>query len=78
MRAGGRADGAPIGVLAIHFDWEPQARTIVQGVRLNDDERGRTRVMLVDVNRRVIAASDGKGILAETLAPQRRGPRQRL
>ena len=39
VRAGGRADGAPIGVLAIHFDWEPQARTIVQGVRLNEDER---------------------------------------
>jgi hypothetical protein len=26
VRAGGQANGAPIGVLAIHFDWEPQAQ----------------------------------------------------
>jgi hypothetical protein len=30
VRAEGKASGKPIGVLAIHFDWEPQARAIVQ------------------------------------------------
>jgi len=67
VRAGGRADGAPIGVLAVHFDWEPQARAIVQGVRLTGSEKERTRVLLVDAQRRVIAASDGQGILGEKI-----------
>jgi hypothetical protein len=66
VRAGGQANGAPIGVLAIHFDWEPQARAIVQGVRVGDSDR--TRVLLVDSNFRVIAASDGHGILTERLS----------
>jgi hypothetical protein len=61
VRAEGKAKGKPLGVLAIHFDWEPQARAIVQGVRVGDNER----VLLVDSNFRVIAASDGKGLLSE-------------
>jgi len=68
VREGGRADGRPVGVLAIHFDWEPQARAIVTGVRLTENERTRSRVLLVDAQRRVIAASDGLGILSETVA----------
>ena len=54
-------------MLAIHFDWEPQARAIVNGVRLTEDEKARTRVLLVDAQRRVIAASDGQGILSEKI-----------
>lgn len=68
VRAGGQARGAPLGVLAIHFDWEPQARAIVQGVRLSEEEAGRSRVLLVDARKRVIASSDGRGVLTETLA----------
>ena len=68
IREGGRADGAPAGVLAIHFDWEPQARSIVSGVRVAPQDRARTRVLLVDADRRVLAASDDRGVLAETLA----------
>lgn len=68
VRDGGRSDGAPVGVLAIHFDWEPQARTIVTGVRLSDDEKPRSRVLLVDARHRIIAASDGAGLLTETAA----------
>ncbi|GJD57859.1 methyl-accepting chemotaxis protein [Methylobacterium dankookense] len=60
--------GRPCGVLAIHFDWEPQARAIVSGVRVAPEDRARTRVMLVDARRRVIAASDGRGILSETVS----------
>lgn len=67
VRAGGSATGAPLGVLAIHFDWQAQAKAIVEGVRVGPQDRERTRVLLVDARRRVLAASDGRGILTETL-----------
>jgi hypothetical protein len=63
VRADGKAHGKPIGILAIHFDWEAQARAIVQGVRVNAADKA--RVLLVDSNFRVIAASDGQGLLTE-------------
>lgn len=66
VREGGKADGRPTGVLAIHFDWEPQARAIVQGVRGGAADKA--RVLLVDSNFRVIAASDGQGILGERIS----------
>jgi hypothetical protein len=65
VREGGKAHGRAIGVLAIHFDWEAQARAIVEGVRVDDDK---TRVLLVDSNFRVIAASDGQGLLSERIS----------
>ena len=65
VRADGKADGKPTGVLAIHFDWEPQARAIVQGVRVGAADKA--RVLLVDSNFRVIAASDGQGLLTERI-----------
>lgn len=58
VRAGGESHGAPLGVLAIHFDWAPQAQTIVRGVRIEPEERERTAVLLVDANRRIIASSE--------------------
>jgi hypothetical protein len=58
VRENGEADGAPIGVLAIHFDWQPQAKAIVDGIRLSSEERAQTRVLLVDGQHRVIASSD--------------------
>lgn len=67
VRDGGTTHGRPLGVLAVHFDWEPQARAIVESVRLGDHE-GDARVLLIDRNRRVIAASDGCGLLSERLA----------
>ena len=63
VRENGKANGKPIGVLAIHFDWEPQARAIVQGVRVGENDKA--RVLLVDSSFRVIAASDGQGLLTE-------------
>ena len=60
--------GRACGVLAIHFDWEAQARAIVEGVRIAQEDRARTRVLLVDAQSRILAASDGKGVLGETLA----------
>ncbi len=67
VRQGGQTHGAPLGILAIHFDWEPQARAIVVGVRVAPEDRARTRVLLVDTSRRVIAASDNRGVLTERL-----------
>ncbi|KAA0078194.1 methyl-accepting chemotaxis protein [Tardiphaga sp. P9-11] len=64
VREGGKANGRAIGVLAIHFNWEAQARAIVEGVRVDDDK---TRVLLVDSNLRVIASSDGQGLLTERI-----------
>lgn len=66
VREGGKANGRPTGVLAIHFDWEPQARAIVQGVRVGAADRA--RVLLVDSSFRVIAASDGQGMLSERIS----------
>jgi hypothetical protein len=40
---------------------------VVQGVRLTDDERARTRALILDSKHRVIASSDGKGVLSETV-----------
>ena len=58
IRAGGESQGAPLGVLAIHFDWAPQAQAIVKGVRIEPEDKDRTTVMLVDARGRVIASSD--------------------
>ena len=67
VRENGRTDGRPLGVLGIHFDWEPQAKAIVEGVRLTPEERSYTRALLVDSSNRVIASSDGMGVLTESL-----------
>jgi hypothetical protein len=75
IRAGAEANGKPLGALGIFFDWQPQATAVVAGVRLSDEERTRSRCMLVDSRHRVIAASDGKGILNETFALQARNAR---
>jgi Methyl-accepting chemotaxis protein (MCP) signalling domain len=68
VRAGGESRGKPVGVLGVHFDWAPQAKTIVEGVRLTPEEAKRSRVLLLDASSRVIAASDGAGVLKETFA----------
>ena len=73
VRADGKANGKPLGVLAIHFDWESQARAIVQGVRVGAADRA--RVLLVDSNFLVIAASDGQGLLTERVPLDLQGRR---
>jgi hypothetical protein len=76
VREGGLAHGAISGVLAVHFDWAPQAQAIVDGVRLSAEERARTRVMLLDAKYRVLASSDREGVLSEVF-PLRDGHGQR-
>jgi hypothetical protein len=65
IRRGGQVNGRPIGALGIFFDWAPQARAVVEGVGLTEEERATTRVLLVDASHRVIAASDGAGVLRD-------------
>jgi hypothetical protein len=72
VREGGNANGKPLGVLAIHFDWETQARAIVEGIRVDDDK---ARVLLVDSKFRVIASSDRKGLLTERVPLTQNGRR---
>lgn len=67
VRENGDADGRLLGVLGVHFDWAPQAMAITQGARLSEDERKRTRVLLVDAKGRIIADSSGKAGLTEHL-----------
>jgi hypothetical protein len=68
IRARGEAKGKILGVLGIHFDWRPQAQAVVDGVRLTEGERARSRVLILDASHRVLAASDGKGVLTEKIA----------
>jgi len=65
IRKDGSTHGEVLGVLGIFFDWEPQARDIVQGVALSGDERKGTRVMLVNSKCQVIATSDKPCLLNE-------------
>ncbi len=68
IRRNGAVNGEVIGVLGIHFDWQPQAHAVVDGVRLTDEERQRSRVLLLDRTGRVLAASDRRGELADTFS----------
>ncbi|MDO8211312.1 methyl-accepting chemotaxis protein [Conexibacter sp. CPCC 206217] len=67
VRTGGAHDGAPIGALGVFFDWGSQSQAIVEGLRLADEERDRTRALLLDADGRVIAASDRTGLLSERI-----------
>ena len=67
IREGGEVNGKVIGALGVFFDWEPQARAVVDGVRLTEDEKKRTRCMLIDSRGRIISSSDGKGLLREVV-----------
>jgi hypothetical protein len=65
IRRGAQAGGEAIGALGIFFDWAPQAAAVVEGVGLSQEEKQHARVLLLDGASRVIAASDGAGLLTE-------------
>ena len=69
VREGADVNGKPIGLLITAFDWAAQARSVVEGVRLDADlHRAGTRVLLVDQEGLVIAASDDTPLLEERFA----------
>lgn len=65
VRENGETNGTVIGALGIFFDWETQSQTVVDSVRLEPEEKSRTRCLLLDNRNRVIAASDRTGVLEE-------------
>jgi hypothetical protein len=73
VRAEGKFDGPAIGVLAVHFDWERQAQSVVspETAGANADK---SRVMIADRDGRVLAASNGQGVLSEILPLSRLSP----
>jgi len=73
VRVDGSFNGPPIGVLAVHFDWERQAHSVVapQATVPSSDH---SRIMIADRDGMVLAASDGQGILTEVLPLSRLSP----
>jgi len=65
IREDGETNGRVVGVLGIFFDWQAQSQTVVKGVRVSAEERPHTRCMILDRSHRVIASSDGRGVLEE-------------
>lgn len=73
IRRGGELHGEKRGVLGIFFDWEPQAQAVVEAVRLDPEEQGSTRPVLIDSRGRVLAAPGGQGVLTETVVLKHQG-----
>ncbi|MDX1921866.1 MAG: methyl-accepting chemotaxis protein [Alphaproteobacteria bacterium] len=73
IRKDGDSKGDIVGVLGIFFDWQTQSQAVVNSINLTDDERTRTRCLLLDSRYRVIASSDGQGVLQQTIPLQTEG-----
>lgn len=67
VRAKAGKQAPVIGVIGIFFDWQNQADSVINGVRLSDEERSRTRVMMVDANHKIIASSDAQSHLGQSV-----------
>jgi len=64
IRKGGEMHGETLGVLGVFFDWQEQARVIVQDEpSLSELEWASSRVLLLDQNLRIIADSGEKDLL---------------
>ncbi len=73
IRENGDVNGKVLGVLGIFFDWQAQAQVVVDGVRLDPEEKKSTRCLMLDSKFRIIASSDGRGVLSETFPLQTEG-----
>jgi len=64
VRRGGEVHGEVLGAIGVFFDWPEQSKTIVcSEPTLTEDEWKRSRVLLLDNKHRIIASSDGQGLL---------------
>lgn len=72
VRRGGEVNGNVLGTLGVFFDWQEQSRVIVRDEpNLTQQEWKRSRVLLLDDQHRIIAASDGQGLYSRfSLAQQ--------
>jgi hypothetical protein len=73
IREGGDVHGKAIGALGIFFDWRPQSSAVVTSVRLSEEEKKRSRCLLIDSKGRIIAASDQQGLLREVFHVETNG-----
>jgi hypothetical protein len=64
VRRGADVNGEVLGVLGVFFDWQTQAKTIIDSeeISLSDEECAYARVMLLDNKFRIVASSDGKDL----------------
>lgn len=67
VRADAAVDGEPVGALGVFFNWAAQSDAVLAGVPLSVEEAARTRVLVIDADGTVLAASDGAGVLREKL-----------
>ncbi|MGV3652092.1 MAG: methyl-accepting chemotaxis protein [Devosia sp.] len=73
VRESGTTHGTPLGVLGVYFDWQAQGLSIVETEAcLNQVDRDKTTVMLVDAHGRIIASSD-KEQMFKTFALEAKG-----
>lgn len=66
VRENGSSTGRPIGVLAVVFNWDGLAQTIVENVRLSQEEKDNGRACIVDSDGLILADSAGRQ-LVETI-----------
>ena len=69
---GGDKGRERLGCIGILFDWQQQAKSVITGVRLSDEERSRSRLLLLDAQHRLLASSDADAELGEPIALQTR------
>lgn len=62
IRERAQKNGQVLGVIGVFFDWEKLSQAVVENVRLTDEERGRTRCLILDSRQRIIASSDRKNL----------------
>ncbi|WP_295478309.1 methyl-accepting chemotaxis protein [uncultured Pseudomonas sp.] len=67
VRSNASKHSSAVGVIGIFFDWKNQSDSVINGVRLSDEERPRTRVMMVDASHRIIASSDPQAPLGQSI-----------
>ena len=71
VRSGGEADGQPIGVLGILFNWRGLAQTVVDRTPLTEEEKTRSRVCILGEDGAILADTQGAPLSGELHFPER-------
>jgi Cache domain/Methyl-accepting chemotaxis protein (MCP) signalling domain len=58
VREGGKSEGHPLGVLGIVFNWESLGQTVVKSTQISEDERGFSRICIVDRTGLILADTE--------------------
>ncbi|NBO91134.1 MAG: chemotaxis protein [Planctomycetia bacterium] len=73
VRQNGEASGHIIGVLGIVFNWDALAQTVVEHTPLLEEERDRTRVVITDENRLILADTSKRQLVERLHLPEIQG-----